>query len=85
MSTDKDCSKMTLDELVSEEKKLNSQKTLTAVLIGFFVGVAVWSATHEGGFISTIGLLISALVIGSSYNKKRKTVQAEISRRNTVG
>ena len=84
MSIEKDYSKMTLDELVSEAKKLNSQKTLTAVLIGFFVGVAVWSATHEGGFITTVGLLIFALVIGSGYNKKRKSIQAEISRRNTV-
>ena len=85
MATDEDYSKMTLDELVSEEKRLNSQKTLTAVLIGFFVGVAVWSATHEGKFIVTVGLLISALVVGSSYNKKRKRIQAEISRRNTLG
>lgn len=85
MSTDEDYSKMTLDELVSEEKKVNSQKTLTAALIGLFIGIAVWSATHKGGFILTIGLLISALVISSSYNKKRKSIQAEISRRNTVG
>lgn len=75
---------MTLDELVSEEKKVNAQKTLTAVLIGLFVGVAVWSATHEGGFIRTVAFLIFALVIGSSYTKKRKSIQAEINRRNTV-
>lgn len=85
MSTDKDYSKMTLDELVSEGEKLNSQKILTAVLIGLSVGIAVWSATHKGGFILTIGLLIFALVISSSYNKKRKSIQAEISRWNTVG
>lgn len=85
MSTNEDYSKMTLDELVSEEKKLNSQKTLTAVLIGFFVGVAVWAATHDGNFLLTIALLIFAFVIGSGYNKKRKSIQAEISRRNPVG
>lgn len=84
MSTEEGYSKMTLDELLSEEKKLNSQKILTAILIGFFVGVAVWSATHKGSFILTVGLLISALLIGSGYNKKRKSIQAEISRRNTV-
>ncbi len=82
MATNKDYSKMTLDELLSEEKKLKSQKTLTAVLIGFFVGVAVWSATHEGGFILTVGLLILALVVGSSYNKKRKSIESEKRRRD---
>ena len=85
MSTDKDYSKMTLDELVSEEKKFNSQKIITAALIGFFVGVALWSATSRGSFFTTIALLIFALVIGSSYTKKRKSIQAEISRRNTIG
>lgn len=83
--SDEDYSKMTLDELVSEEKKSNSHKTITTVLIGFFVGVAIWSATRESGFILTVGLLISALMIGSGYTKKRKSIQAEISRRNSAG
>lgn len=75
---------MTLDELVSEEKKLKSQKTMTAVFIGLVVGAAIWSATHKGGFVLTIGLLIFAILIGSSYSKKLKGIQAEISRRDTV-
>ncbi|UHG94887.1 hypothetical protein [Spirosoma oryzicola] len=83
MTKDEDYSKMTLDELVSAEKKANSQKIITAVLIGLFVGVAIWSATHGRGFILTVGLLIFSLVIGSSYDKKRKIIQAEINRRNT--
>ena len=73
---------MTLDELTSEEKRLNSQKITTAILIGFFVGVAVWSATHKGGFILTIAMLIFPLVIGSSYNKKQNNIQTELRRRN---
>ena len=84
MLTDKDYSKMTLDELVSEEKKMNSQKTLTAALIGLFVGVAFWSAIDRN-FVLTVGMLIFAFLISSSYNKKRKSIQAEISRRNTIG
>ncbi len=83
MLTDEDYSKMTLDELVSAEKKTNSQKTMTAVLIGLFVGVAFWSAI-DGKFMLPVALLIFAFVIGSSYNKKQKGIQAEISRRNTV-
>lgn len=75
---------MTIDELVSEEKKMKSQKTAIAVFIGFVVGGAVWSASHKGGFFLTIGLLIFALFIGSSYSKNLKGIQAEISRRDTV-
>ena len=55
MFSSKDYSKMTLDELVSAEKKLNSQKIPSAVFIGFLVGIAVWSATHKGGFFLTAG------------------------------
>lgn len=77
----KDYSKMTLDELVSEGKKMNSQKILFALFVGFLVGVAVWSATHNGGFVVTIILLISADLAGSVYSKNLKSVQAEISRR----
>ncbi len=84
MFSSKDYSKLTLDELVSEEKKLTSQKTTIAVFIGFVVGIAVWSATHKGGFVLTIILLISALLIGSRYSKNLKNIQAEISRRDTV-
>lgn len=75
---------MALDELVSEEKKLNSQKIPSVVLIGFLVGIAIWSATHKGGPFLTFGLLIFALFVGSRYSKNLKSIQAEISRRDIV-
>lgn len=84
MALTKDYSKMTLDELVSEEKRLKSQRIITALVIGSFVGVAIWSATHNGSFILTIGLLGFALLIGSRHSKSLKGVQAEIDSRNTV-
>ncbi|GAB3998645.1 hypothetical protein GCM10028807_46870 [Spirosoma daeguense] len=85
MLSNKDYSKMTLDELVSEEKKMKSQRIIAAVFIGFLVGIAIWSATHKGSFILTSGLLIFSLLIGSRFSKKLKSVQEEISRRNAVG
>ncbi|WP_460978761.1 hypothetical protein [Spirosoma knui] len=75
---------MTLDELVSEEKKMKSQKTATAVFIGFLVGIAFWSATHKGGFVLTVTLLGFSLFIASRYSKTLKSIQAEISRRDTA-
>ncbi|WP_223834341.1 hypothetical protein [Spirosoma profusum] len=74
---------MTLDELVSEEKKLKSQKVTIAVFIGFLVGVAVYAATHKG-FVLPVILLISSFLIGSRYSQSLKGIQAEISRRNTA-
>ncbi|QKZ14923.1 hypothetical protein [Spirosoma sp. KUDC1026] len=85
MLSNKDYSQMTLNELVSEEKKMNSQKTPFALFIGGLVGVAVWSTTHQGGFIMTILLLISAVLSGNVYSRNLKSVQAEISRRDSVG
>ena len=84
MSLNKDYTKMTLDELVSEERKLKSQKIIIALLVGFIVGIAIWSASHKGGFILTVGLLISALFIGSRYSKNLEGIRTEISRRNTI-
>jgi uncharacterized membrane protein YbjE (DUF340 family) len=84
MFSGKDYTKMTLDQLVSEEKKMKSQKITIAVFIGVVIGIAVWSATHKGGFLLTIGLLLFAVLIGSQYSKNRKDIQAEISRRDTV-
>lgn len=74
---------MTLDELVAEEKKVQSQKILTAALIGLFIGVAFWSAIDKN-FANTGVMLLFAYIISSIYNKKLKKIQAEISRRNTV-
>ncbi len=85
MLSSTDYSQMKLDELVAKEKKMKSQKTIIAVFIGFVVGIAVWAATHKGGFLLTIVLLIFPLLLGSRYSKNLKGIQAEISRRGTVG
>jgi hypothetical protein len=84
MLDNKDYSKMTLEELLSEEKKKKSQKIPTAVYIGVLIGIAVYSATHKG-FLLPIILLIFAFLIGNRNSKNMKGIQAEISRRNTVG
>jgi len=80
MLSRKDYSQMTLEELVSEEQKIKSQNTTTAIFIGVILGIAVYAATHKG-FILTIILLISALLIGRRHSENQKRIQAEISRR----
>ena len=83
MLSRKDYSKMTLEELVSEEKKMESQKITTAVIIGVLIGIAIYAATHKGPFLTFI-LLFFSYRIGSSYSQNMKSIQAEISRRGTV-
>jgi uncharacterized membrane protein YbjE (DUF340 family) len=84
MLSTKDYAKMTLEELVSEEKKMTSQKTTIAVIVGILVGAAVWSATHKGGFVTFI-LLLFSFWFGNKFSQDLKRLQAEISSRDTVG
>lgn len=79
----KDYSKMTLEELVSEEKKVKSQKITTAVFIGLLLGIAVYAATHKGFFL-TVVLLFFSFLIGYRSSQSLKGIQAEISRRDTI-
>ena len=85
MFSSKDYSKMTLEELVSEEKKLKPQKITVAVFIGVMIGAAVWAGTHNGGFFLPVILLFVSFRIGHSTSQNLKNVQAEISRKDTLG
>ena len=83
MFSSKDYSKLTLDELVAEEKKLKLLKfiiTLSAVLL---LGFLVWSATHDGGPYSFF-LMIFLVLIGTKKSKNLEGIQAEISSRDTA-
>lgn len=71
---------MTQEELVSEEQKIKSQKIMTAVFMGFLVGIAVFAATTKG-FLLTIVLLGAVFMIGRNHNRNQKNLQEEISRR----
>ena len=84
-SSSKDHAKMTREELGAEEKKMKAQKTITALVIGAVIGLAVWSATHHKGFALTGMLLLFACWIAYKNSQNLKSVRAEISRRDTVG
>lgn len=79
----KDCTKMTLEELLAEEKKMKSQRIMTAVFIGFLIGIAVYSAVNRG-FILPVILLIIAFLLGRRHSQTLNTIQTEIKRRNNA-
>lgn len=85
MLSNKDYSNMTLEELVSTEQKMASQKITTAVFVGFLVGIAVYAAATNKGFILTVILLVAAFWFGSRYTQNLKAIQVEIARRNNAG
>ncbi len=82
MLASKDYSQMTTEELASEEKRMKSQKIITAVCIGFLVGIAIYAAAIKKSFFLTIALLFFAALIGSRSAQNLKNLQEEISRRN---
>ncbi len=74
---------MTREELVSEEKKINSKKITTAVYIGVLIGIAVYAAVNKG-FLLPVILIVISFLIGYRNSEEIKNLQAEINRRNTV-
>ena len=83
MFSSKDYASMTKEELLAEEQKMKSQKIMTAVFMGFLVGIAVYAATTKG-FLLTIVLLGAVFMIGRNHNRNQKNLQEEINRRGNM-
>lgn len=84
MASEKEYTEMTLEELVSEEQKLKSNKTFTAGFVGFFIGVGVFAAVSKGS-MTPLFMWIFAFLIGKNYSDKVKKVRAEIEKRGAGG
>jgi F0F1-type ATP synthase assembly protein I len=87
MPDNKDYSKLTLEELLTEEKKIKKSELISAVLIGFLIGVMVYGVAKSGfGFLYlAIPLLLIAGVYKNSQIQKHrlKKIQTEINNKNT--
>jgi F0F1-type ATP synthase assembly protein I len=83
MSDNKDYSKLALDELLTEEKKIKKAEITSAVLIGFLIGVIVYGVAKNGfGFLYIfIPLLLIAGIAKNAQKLKQKLkqIRAEIS------
>jgi hypothetical protein len=82
----KDYSKLTLEELMLEEKKIKQNEILSAGFIGFCVGIMIFGLVKNGfGFLYIIIplVLISAFYKNSQVQKEKlKEIQNEISNKN---
>lgn len=87
MLDSKDYSKLTLGELLTEEKKIKKMEITSAVIIGFLIGVMVYGVVKNGfGFLYIfIPLLLIAGIVKNSQDLKNKLkqIRAEISVKST--
>lgn len=80
MGSNNNYANMTPEGVALAEKKIKSQKIISAVFIGVLLGIAVWAATHGSPILTAI-LLVAALVIGRKTSQNLKSLQAEIDRK----
>lgn len=71
---------LTEEELLKEQQKLISSKRIDAVLIGLFVGVAIYSAAQNGlGFATFLPLFFVFLFLRK--RKKLTVIEEELEAR----
>lgn len=71
---------LTDQELGNELKKRKKERIYVAVLMGFLVGCAVWSATHKGGFWTFL-ILAVVFYLGRKNSGKVEEVTKEMDSR----
>jgi len=72
-------------ELLQKLKKLKTNKIIDAVLVGFTVGIVVYSAVKNGfGFFTFFPLIITYVIVRNSKNNQilENEMQRELQSRN---
>lgn len=82
MASTNDYATMTLDQLVSEEKKLKSYRNPAAVFLGFLVGIAVFAAV-KGKTWLVVMVLSGVFILAARNAQALKNIQAEIKSRES--
>jgi F0F1-type ATP synthase assembly protein I len=69
--TQEELSNLTDEELLSEAKKMKSTSIINAFLIGFMIGIIIYSIVKSSlGFFTLIPLIFAFKVFNSSKNNK---------------
>ncbi len=69
--TKKELSELTDEELLDKAKKIKSTSITNAVLVGFMIGIVMYSIVKNSiGFLTLIPLFIAYKLINSSKNTK---------------
>ncbi|MCH6199519.1 FUSC family protein [Aquiflexum sp. LQ15W] len=79
----KELSQMTDQELLAEAKKLKSFQITNAFLIGFLIGIVIFSLFKSTfGFLMLIPLYFVYKMVNDPRNKRTKEVNALLTQRN---
>jgi len=80
MMNQKEPSQLTDEELLKEAKKSKSTAVINATLIGFMMGVVVYSIVkNTWGFFTLIPLFLAYKIFNNS--KKNKALEEELTKR----
>jgi len=72
-------------ELLQKIKKMKTNKIIDATIIGFTIGVVIYSAVKNGfGFFTFFPLILAYIIVRNSSNNKilEKEIQKELQSRN---
>ena len=73
---------LTDQELLEKKKKSRSDKIMNAVLIGFSIGIAVYSSVTYGIGFFTLFPIIFAIFLGTQWNRRNQALERELESRN---
>lgn len=73
-------------ELIQKIKNIKNNKIIDAAIIGFTIGIVIYSAVKNGfGFFTFFPLLLTYIIARNSNNNKilEKEIQKELASRNS--
>lgn len=71
------------DELLAEAARMKKYKTYDAVIVGFLIGVSIYSIINHGfGLLTFLPLVY--LPIAGKNNKKRQSIQKQLQERGLI-
>jgi hypothetical protein len=76
-------SQLTDQELQAELKKRKQSLIFACVFVGMSIGIAIWSATHKGGFLFTLLPFLVAYLFRNTSNEVNE-VKKKIDIRKTI-
>lgn len=81
----KELSELTDQELLDEAKKMKSFSIMNGFLIGFLIGIIVYSiAKNSWGMLTLIPIYFAYKLINDPKNKRKKDIEILLKERNLL-
>ncbi len=79
---EKELSQLTNEELLEKRKKVKSENTTNAVIVGILVGISVYSTVINGLGVFTFFPIFFALFAAGRWKKNNDALTKELTSRN---